>query len=177
MRKLQLTLAIFKPDLTLRPYSVEFVRDIILKNDFIFIRSKFEHLSRSKVENFYKEHEAKFFYNRLVTYMASGKSQIYILGRENEAIHKWRSIMGPTKVFKTRFENPDTIRGSFGISDTRNSTHGSDSDDNARAEIAFFFPDFDYDQFFSSGQDQLFLQQKASKKLKLDPVQCQHFLH
>ena len=60
----------------------------------------------------------------------------------------WRALMGPTKVFKTRYSDPETIRGQFGLTDTRNSTHGSDSDATARKEMAFFFPDFDPDHFF-----------------------------
>ena len=61
---LKLTLAIFKPDLTLRPYSLEHVRRLLIQNNFIAIKSKKEHLSKSKVQAFYKEHEDKFFYNR-----------------------------------------------------------------------------------------------------------------
>jgi nucleoside-diphosphate kinase len=56
--------------------------------------------------------------------------------------------MGPTKVFKSRFNDPETIRGQFGLTDTRNSTHGSDSDETARREMKFFFPCFDPKQFF-----------------------------
>ena len=69
-KKLQLTLAIFKPDLTLRPYCVDHVRDMLLQNDFIFVKSKEEHLDPVKVKSFYQEHQGKFFYNRLVTYMS-----------------------------------------------------------------------------------------------------------
>ena len=129
MSKLHLTLAIFKPDLTIRPFSLEHVRHLLIKNDFIVIKSKQEHLSKNKVKEFYKEHEGKFFYNRLVTYMSSGESHIHILGRENEAIKTWRTLMGPTKVFKTRYDQPESIRGQFGLTDTRNSSHGSDSDE------------------------------------------------
>lgn len=174
--KLQLTLAIFKPDLTIRPYSVEHVRDIILKHDFIAIKSKAEHLSKAKVQEFYAEHQSKFFYNRLVTYMSSGMSHIHILGRENEAIATWRKVMGPTKVLKTRYEDPLSIRGQIGLTDTRNSTHGSDSEATAKAEINFFFPDFNYDDFFASGQDEVFLQKKRSGALRLDRKSFQHFL-
>ena len=60
----------------------------------------------------------------------------------------WRALMGPTKVFKTKYSDPETIRGQFGLTDTRNSTHGSDSEVTARKEMAFFFPDFDPDHFF-----------------------------
>ena len=69
-KKLQLTLAILKPDLTLRPYCVDHVRDMLLQNDFIFVKSKEEHLDPVNVKSFYKEHQGKFFYNRLVTYMS-----------------------------------------------------------------------------------------------------------
>ena len=176
MSKLQLTLAIFKPDLTIRPYSLEHVRHILIQNDFIAIRSKKEHLSKNKIKEFYKEHEGKFFYNRLVTYMSSGESHVHILGRENEAIKAWRSIMGPTKVFKTRYEQPESIRGQFGLTDTRNSSHGSDSDETARAEISFFFPEFNQDQFFQSGQDFEFLNGHRQRSLGFDSVMFQHFL-
>ena len=73
-------------DLVLRPYCIEHVRALLLKNNFIAIKSKKEHLSRSKVEDFYWEHESKFFYNRLATYLSSGPSHVHILGRQNEAI-------------------------------------------------------------------------------------------
>jgi len=175
-RRLHLTLAIFKPDLVLRPYCIEHVRDVLLKNNFIAIKSKKEHLTRKKVEDFYREHESKFFYNRLVTYMSSGPSHVHILGRHGEAIKTWRQLMGPTKVSKTRYENPETIRGLIGLTDTRNSTHGSDSDQNAEAEIKFFFPEFEYEQFFSSGQDEMFLKSQVNGSLSLDRTLFQHFI-
>ena len=84
--------------------------------------------------------------------------------------------MGPTKVFKTRYEQPDTIRGLFGITDTRNSSHGSDSEETARQEIQFFFPEFDFDDFYRSGQDQAFLNGQISRNLFLDQKLFQHFV-
>ena len=83
-------------------------------------------------------------------------------------------MMGPTKVFKTRYEQPDTIRGLFGITDTRNSSHGSDSEETARQEIQFFFPEFDFDNFYRSGQDQAFLNGQISQNLFLDKKLFQH---
>ena len=85
-------------------------------------------------------------------------------------------MMGPTKVFKTRYEQPDTIRGLFGITDTRNSSHGSDSEETARQEIQFFFPEFDFDNFYRSGQDQAFLNGQISQTLFLDQKLFQHFV-
>ena len=175
-RSLQLTLAILKPDLTARPYTVEHVRSAILQNGFIAVRSQQVQLSREKVEQFYQEHCGKFFYNRLVTFMSSGLSHIHVLGREDEAIQKWRQMMGPTKVLKTRFQNPETIRGSFGLTDTRNSTHGSDSETNAHSEVQFFFPEFNVDEFYQSGEDSKFLNSKKSGTLRLDRVKFEHFL-
>ena len=174
--KLQLTLAIFKPDLTIRPYSLEHVRSLLIQNNFIAIKSQKEHLSKTKVQAFYKEHEGKFFYNRLVTYMSSGESHIHVLARENEAIKTWRNIMGPTKVFKTRYDQPDSVRGKFGLTDTRNSSHGSDSEETARAEINFFFPEFNIDEFYQSGQDIEFLRKGQARSLRFDPIMFQHFL-
>merc|ERR1719270_1151668 len=107
--------------------------------------------------------------------MSSGRSQPLILFR-HDAIQHWRNIMGPTKVFSTRFSHPDCIRGQFGLTDTRNSSHGSDSDETAAKEIKFFFPEFDYEQFFSSGQDELFLQSQVNGNLLLDRTSFQHFL-
>ncbi|KAI4456382.1 nucleoside diphosphate kinase 6 [Holotrichia oblita] len=77
----------------------------------------------------------------------SGASELYILAREN-AIGEWRKLMGPTKVFKTQFEVPASIRGIYGYSDTRNATHGSDSEESAKREIGIFFPEFNYENWF-----------------------------
>nr|XP_013223072.1 nucleoside diphosphate kinase 6 [Columba livia]XP_021145868.1 nucleoside diphosphate kinase 6 [Columba livia]XP_021145869.1 nucleoside diphosphate kinase 6 [Columba livia]XP_021145870.1 nucleoside diphosphate kinase 6 [Columba livia] len=73
--------------------------------------------------------------------MASGPMWAYILAHEN-AIPLWRSLMGPTKVFRARNSVPDSIRGAYGLTDTRNTAHGSDSPASASREIAFFFPEF-----------------------------------
>lgn len=171
-----MTLAILKPDLTQRPFSVEHVRELLLKNKFIAIQTKHERLSRAKVEEFYKEHRGKFFYNRLVTFMSSGVSHIHILGREEEAIKTWRDLMGPTKVLKTRYDQPHSIRGLLGLTDTRNSTHGSDSEETARSEINFFFPEFDVNHFFAGKSDVAFLNGQINGSLQLDRVLFQHYL-
>jgi len=143
---LQLTLAILKPDLVQHPPNLAVVRNMILENNFLIVRSKILHLSRSRAEQFYAEHSQKFFYTRLVTYMSSGPCQPLILARA-EAITGWRELMGPTKVFKTRFSHPESIRGRFGLTDTRNCSHGSDSTDTASKEMDFFYPEFDREQW------------------------------
>ncbi|XP_052767916.1 nucleoside diphosphate kinase 6-like [Mya arenaria] len=158
-KTLQLTLAIFKPDIVSHPHIVHQVKNMIHKSGFLFIRSKRMHLTRARVQDFYKEHEGRFFYNRLVSFMSSGPISTHILAREN-AIAEWRKLMGPTKVFKTIHDEPESIRGRFGLTDTRNSTHGSDADETAKREIHFFFPEFDIEDWYSECE-QRFLSEKV----------------
>ena len=75
--------------------------------------------------------------------------------------------MGPTKVIKTRYEHPNTIRGRFGLTDTRNTSHGSDSTENALKEIAFFFPEFDANAFYEN-EAAKFASQFEDQTLELD---------
>uniref|UniRef100_A0A1L8DKD5 Nucleoside diphosphate kinase n=1 Tax=Nyssomyia neivai TaxID=330878 RepID=A0A1L8DKD5_9DIPT len=139
---LELTLAIIKPHVIKNTCALLGIRKAILTNDFQIVRNKRICLSRRSAEDFYAEHSGKFFYQRLVTFMSSGPSDVYILTREN-AISKWRELLGPTKVYKSIISHPESIRGKFGISDTRNAAHGSDSNETAKKEIEFFFSDFD----------------------------------
>lgn len=145
---LQLTLAILKPDITPMTYAMLNIRDRMLDGGFLIVRTKKLRLGRVKAEQFYAEHEGKFFYNRLVGFMSSGECYAHVLAKDN-AIADWRAILGPTKVFRTRFEQPLSVRGMFGLSDTRNVAHGSDSDESAAREIAFFFPEFSVTDFFA----------------------------
>jgi len=145
---LQLTLAILKPDITPMTYAMLNIRDRMLDGGFLIVRTKKLRLGRVKAEQFYAEHEGKFFYNRLVGFMSSGECYAHVLAKDN-AIADWRAILGPTKVFRTRFEQPLSVRGMFGLSDTRNVAHGSDSDESAAREIAFFFPEFSVADFFA----------------------------
>lgn len=71
-----------------------------------------------------------------------------VLGGDN-AISRWRALLGPTKVFRTVYTHPESIRGMYGLSDTRNAGHGSDSIESAKREIGIFFKDFDADQWLS----------------------------
>ncbi|XP_043915355.1 nucleoside diphosphate kinase 6 isoform X2 [Protopterus annectens] len=105
-------------------FSSEAIHQKILENRFIIVRSKDIFWTRKESESFYSEHKGRFFYQRLVEFMCSGPMRAYILAKENAVTH-WRSLMGPTKVFRARFTAPESIRGSFGLTDTRNTTHGS----------------------------------------------------
>ncbi|XP_042860981.1 nucleoside diphosphate kinase 6-like [Penaeus japonicus] len=143
---LQLTLALLKPDVTRVPHVIQAIRSKILSEKFLVVRHKEVRLSKQDTERFYGEHQGKFFYNRLVTFMASGPTQALVLARE-DAIKHWRALMGPTKVYKTKYEAPYTLRGLYGLTDTRNSTHGSDSPETAAQEMKFFFPEFNWEHW------------------------------
>ncbi|XP_072945053.1 nucleoside diphosphate kinase 6-like [Epargyreus clarus] len=142
MEKLQLTLAIIKPHAVKNPVALSYIRNVI-KNRFVVVKTKRVSLDKESAGKFYKEHMQKFFFNRLVTFMTSGSIDIHIIGHSN-AIELWRRMLGPTKVYKAQFQDPYCLRGMFGISDTRNVAHGSDSLTSAEREIKFFFPEFSF---------------------------------
>ncbi|KAF6030395.1 hypothetical protein EB796_011312 [Bugula neritina] len=145
--KLHLTVAILKPSTVSRPAVVQEIVNLVNYNDLRVITQKQILLTKEEACRFYKEHEGRFFYNRLVTYMCSGPIMVMALAGE-DVIQKWRKLMGPTKVYRAQYESPTSIRGLYGISDTRNAAHGSDSVQSAEHEIQFFFPEFDYKQWY-----------------------------
>ncbi|XP_012287637.1 nucleoside diphosphate kinase 6 isoform X1 [Orussus abietinus] len=165
---LQLTLAVLKPHVVKSPFAVQKIRDIIIDNNFKVVRSLRKVIVPSEAELFYSDHKGKFFYNRLLTFMCSGPSDIHILAGHN-AIVRWRMLMGPTKVYQAQYNAPETIRGIFGLSDTRNATHGSDSPDSAEKEIKIFFKDFDTRQWIEN--EEIFFN---LGRLKFDPSSFVH---
>ena len=128
------TLSIIKPDAVERNL-VEKIKDIFIKNNLIIKDSKKIHITKDEAAEFYKVHQSKPFYNDLCSYLASGPIVVMILEGEN-AITENRKLMGETNP-KDAKEN--TIRKLFGISIDKNSVHGSDSTENAKKEIEFFF--------------------------------------
>ncbi|KAK1795921.1 hypothetical protein P4O66_009035 [Electrophorus voltai] len=160
-RVLQLTLAVIKPDAVAHPLILETLHQKILENNFIVVRKKDLWWRRKDSESFYAEHSGRFFYQRLVEFMSrqgpmiiiyipcllySGPMRAYILAREDAVAH-WRELMGPTKVYRARYTAPNSVRALYGLTDTRNTTHGSDSTESAKREIAFFFPEFSVQQW------------------------------
>ncbi|KAL0215518.1 hypothetical protein P9112_007702 [Eukaryota sp. TZLM1-RC] len=137
---IQNTLALFKPDLVASGKQDE-VQAIIESNGLTVVRKETITLDRDRAGSFYAEHEGKPFFNSLVDFMTSGPIVALILSGEN-AIKKWRSIMGPTNVDVARKEAPESIRALFAESTTRNAVHGSDSEESAKREISFYFPEF-----------------------------------
>ncbi|XP_036362588.1 nucleoside diphosphate kinase 6 isoform X1 [Octopus sinensis] len=170
--KLQLTLAILKPDCMACPHIISEIRRIMLENEFWLVRTKMVKLSREQAEEFYSVHQEKFFYNRLVTFMCSGPIGVHVLARE-DAINTWRKLLGPTKVLRTVFEEPTSIRGRFGLTDTRNCAHGSDSEETANKEIQFFFPEIDIDKFRE--EIRKFLEEKGT--MLFNEKSCEHECH
>tara|TARA_X000000950_G_scaffold269460_1_gene348116 strand:+ start:16996 stop:17397 length:402 start_codon:yes stop_codon:yes gene_type:complete len=128
------TLSIIKPDAVERNL-VEEIKNIFLKNSLSIKDSKKIHVTKDEASEFYKVHQSKPFYNDLCTYLSSGPIVVMILQGKNAVIAN-RKLMGATNP-KDAEEN--TIRKLYGISIDKNSVHGSDSVDNAKKEIEFFF--------------------------------------
>ena len=136
MSKIEQTLSIIKPDAVERNLENE-IKTIFQKNGFKIVKEKKLKLEKSEAEQFYKVHETKQFYNDLCTYLSSGTIVVMILEKEN-AIKSNRELMGATDPSKAE---EGTLRKIFGKSIDKNSVHGSDSSDNAKIEIDFFFKD------------------------------------
>ena len=130
------TLSIIKPDAVERNL-VDDIKSIFAKNNLSIKNSKKIHISKEEASEFYKVHQSKPFYDALCSYLSSGPIFVMILEGEN-AISENRKIMGATN---PKDSEPNTIRKLYGISIDKNSVHGSDSLENAKKEIDFFFKD------------------------------------
>ena len=131
---LERTLSIIKPDAVERELETK-IKKIFSDNKLNIVDSKKIQISKEEAEKFYKVHQTKPFYEKLCSYLSSGPIIAIILDGEN-AIQKNRDLMGATDPKKAK---DGTIRKLYGISIDKNSVHGSDSSENAKAEIDFFF--------------------------------------
>ena len=136
MSNTEQTLSIIKPDAVERNLDNE-IKEMFKNKGFKIVKDKKIQIAKSEAEQFYKVHETKPFYNDLCAYLSSGPIVVMVLEKEN-AILGNRELMGATNP-KDALEG--TIRKKFGISIDKNSVHGSDSVDNAKIEIDFFFKD------------------------------------
>jgi|TARA_B100000470_G_C19457791_1_gene244522 nucleoside-diphosphate kinase len=136
MSNLEQTLSIIKPDAVERNLSEE-IKQKFNKNDFKILKEKKIKLEKQEAEKFYRVHQTKPFYNDLCSYLSSGPIIVMILESEN-AVLKNRELMGATDPKKAE---DGTLRKKYGISIDKNSVHGSDSLENAKIEIDFFFKD------------------------------------
>ena len=134
MNNIEKTLSIIKPDAVERNL-VDEIKTIFTKNNLLIKESKKIHITKEEAAEFYKVHQSKPFYNDLCNYLSSGPIVVMILEGENAVVAN-RKIMGATNP-KEAEEN--TIRKLYGISIDKNSVHGSDSIDNEKKEIDFFF--------------------------------------
>ena len=134
MSNIEQTLSIIKPDAVERKLS-EKIKSIFLKNNLTIIETKKLHVSKEEAAEFYKVHQSKPFYDQLCSYLSSGPIEVMIL-KGNSAVLKNRELMGATDPKNAK---DGTIRKLYGISIDKNSVHGSDSLENAKIEINFFF--------------------------------------
>ncbi len=136
MSKIEQTLSIIKPDAVERNLQDQ-IKSEFKNKGFEILKEKKIHITKEEAEKFYKVHESKPFYNDLCAYLSSGPIIVMSLKRENAVLEN-RKLMGAT--------NPEdaeegTLRKKYGISIDKNSVHGSDSVENAKIELDFFFKD------------------------------------
>ena len=136
MSNIEQTLSIIKPDAVERNLDNE-IKQMFIKNGFNIFKEKKIQIEKSEAEKFYKVHETKPFYNDLCSYLSSGPIVAMILEKKN-AVADNRKLMGATN---PKEAEDGTIRKKYGISIDKNSVHGSDSVENAKIEIDFFFKD------------------------------------
>ena len=136
MSNIEQTLSIIKPDAVERNLDNE-IKEMFKNNGFSILKEKKIQIEKFEAENFYKVHETKPFYNDLCAYLSSGPIVVMILEHEN-AVLRNRDLMGATN---PKDAEEGTIRKKYGISIDKNSVHGSDSVENAKIEIDFFFKD------------------------------------
>ena len=136
MSNIEQTLSIIKPDAVERNLDNE-IKEMFKSNGFNIIKEKKIQIEKTEAEKFYKVHETKPFYNDLCAYLSSGPIVVMVLEKENAVLSN-RELMGATN---PKDAKEGTIRKKYGISIDKNSVHGSDSIENAKIEIDFFFKD------------------------------------
>ena len=136
MSNIEKTLSIIKPDAVERNLEDE-IKKIFIDNGFKIFKSKKLKIEKSEAEKFYKVHETKPFYNDLCSYLSSGPIVVMVLEKVNAVVEN-RQLMGATN---PKDAEEGTIRKKYGISIDKNSVHGSDSLENSKKEIEFFFKD------------------------------------
>ena len=136
MSNTEQTLSIIKPDATERNLQDEIKKEF-KKKGFLIVNEKKIHISKTEAEQFYKVHQTKPFYNDLCAYLSSGPILVMVLEKDNAVLDN-RQLMGATN---PKEADEGTLRKKYGISIDKNSVHGSDSVENAKIEIEFFFKD------------------------------------
>ncbi len=128
------TLAIIKPGAVKNGYTGK-IYDRIIQSDYKILSAKLLKMTKAQAEGFYSVHKKRPFYNELTVFMSSGPCMVLALEKEN-AVYSWRETIGSTNPAEAA---DGTIRSDFATNIQENAVHGSDSDENAQKEIAFFF--------------------------------------
>ena len=136
MSNVEQTLSIIKPDAVERNLENE-IKEMFKNKGFSILKEKKIKIEKSEAEKFYKVHETKSFYSELCSYLSSGPIVVMELSRENAVLEN-RKLMGATN---PKDAEDGTLRKKYGISIDKNSVHGSDSSENAKIELDFFFKD------------------------------------
>jgi len=132
------TFAIIKPD-AIKNNNKKIIYNHIIKSGFKIIASKIKKLTTEEAQGFYMIHKNKTFYNELIQFMSSGQCMVLVLEKDN-AVENWRNIIGNTN---PKQASEGTIRKLYGTDISKNAVHGSDSNENAKKEIAFFFSEYE----------------------------------
>ena len=130
------TFAIIKPDAVKEDYTGK-IYDRILQAGFAILSARLLKMTKETAENFYSVHEERPFFDDLISFMTSGPCMVLVL-QKNNAVQEWRKTIGATN---PKDAAHGTIRKDFASNVQENAVHGSDSDENAEKEIAFFFSD------------------------------------
>ena len=136
MSSIEQTLSIIKPDAIDRNLQEE-IKNEFKKKGFLILKEKKIHISKAEAEQFYKVHQSKPFYRDLCSYLSSGPIVVMCLEKQNAVLDN-RTLMGATNPSEAK---EGTLRNKYGLSIDKNSVHGSDSVENSKIEIDFFFKD------------------------------------
>ena len=134
----RVTLALLKPDVAYGAHAVRECMRRITDAGLVVRAESTLTCTAEQAASLYKEHEGRFYHARLIDHIRSGPVKAMVL-EGDDAVARWRAMLGPSAMVKWA---PGTIRASFGVTDTRNAAHGSDSAASAAREIAIFFPSF-----------------------------------
>ncbi|SPO28420.1 related to Nucleoside diphosphate kinase 6 [Ustilago trichophora] len=153
-QELQLTLALIKPSVCAYQPDVSAILKEIKQSGLNVARSRRLFWTSTDAHAFYSEHSGRFYYDRLILGMISGPSLALALYGPN-AILKWRQMLGATKAYKSKWEDPTSLRARYGLGDTRNGFHGSDSTDSAKRELGLVFDSWDTEWWLQREQGKL----------------------
>merc|ERR1711871_54361 len=158
------TLCIIKPD-AVAAGNTDKILDMLESANFVILATQKIQLTQSRAEAFYKEHEGRPFFSKLVAFMSSAPIMVVRLSCR-DAIQRLRTLLGETNSDVARTQSPGSIRALFGTDNTKNAAHGSDSPASAVREIKFFFPEAVIEPIMSGEQSQEYCNEKINPVLQ-----------